>query len=244
MCKASDSSIAHLQNRVMDSVAAHRGRIAGRPTASACRTVAGRGAQSPSTAHDEFVTKAKYRFQLRNSAKCGDCSARLNGSTFATSSNWEKCWSSSCRNENSRRFSRRSFGPLDVSEVARRLYGPLNTAVDSATAAQWAKQLQTVETRDPALPFALMQLAFAPAIATRDLPDAARQGVAQWLESHNAPQHLTQLVRDAARSIKKNNNERSANHSRAACSSANPCAKRSPERRQRSASRLRTVARS
>lgn len=76
------------------------------------------------------------------------------------------------------------------------LYGPLNTAVDSATAAQWAKQLQTVETRDPALPFALMQLARRTGDRYRDLPDAARQGVTQWLESHNAPQHLTQLVRD------------------------------------------------
>lgn len=76
------------------------------------------------------------------------------------------------------------------------LYGPLNTAVDAATAAQWAKQLQSIETRDAALPFALMQLARRTGDRYRDLPDTTRNEIAQWLEARQAPAHLIQLVRE------------------------------------------------
>jgi hypothetical protein len=76
------------------------------------------------------------------------------------------------------------------------VYGPLNTVVDSATAAEWARALMRHEPVDPGQAFALMQITRRTADRYRDLaPDVVRNVVA-WIEAHRAPARLIQLVRE------------------------------------------------
>jgi hypothetical protein len=74
------------------------------------------------------------------------------------------------------------------------VYGPLNTVVPAASAAQWLRALMDLGSGDPAVLLAVMQIARKTDDRYRDLDDTARREVAAWLARHDAPAHLIDLV--------------------------------------------------
>jgi len=75
-------------------------------------------------------------------------------------------------------------------------YGPLNTVAPGDKAAQWLERLMAVADSESMDHFALMQLARRTHDRYRDLPDDLRLETADFLESHGAPPHYVQLVRE------------------------------------------------
>jgi len=75
------------------------------------------------------------------------------------------------------------------------LYGPLNTVVPAEHVAQWLRELVDAFSTDPMEQLAVMQMARRTDDRYRDLKDSARNEVWQWLQSHDAPDHYVELVR-------------------------------------------------
>ena len=75
------------------------------------------------------------------------------------------------------------------------LYGPLNTVISSATAADWLQKLIALRIDASECRLAVMQLARRTDDRYRDLPEKLREEAATWLESADAPRHFVELVR-------------------------------------------------
>jgi molecular chaperone DnaK (HSP70) len=75
-------------------------------------------------------------------------------------------------------------------------YGPLNTVVDASSVAKWARALMRHQPADSGQAFALMQMARHSGDRYRDLPHETACDVARWLDQHEAPARLLQLVRE------------------------------------------------
>jgi hypothetical protein len=84
-----------------------------------------------------------------------------------------------------------AIGRLGAREPA---YGPLNTVVPPEQAGDWAGQLLAGDSADAMTPFALVNLARRTGDRYRDLPDAMRSTVADWLADHRAGEHAIKLV--------------------------------------------------
>jgi len=76
------------------------------------------------------------------------------------------------------------------------VYGPLNTVVPVEVVAQWLRRLMKLAGEDPMDQLAAMQMARRTEDRYRDVPEVLRAKVVGWLESHGAPAHFLQLVRD------------------------------------------------
>lgn len=76
------------------------------------------------------------------------------------------------------------------------VYGPLNTVVSARDAAAWGEELLALNSSDPAITFALVQLTRRTGDRYRDIPEDLRDRVLAWLETNFAPSHAVQLVRE------------------------------------------------
>jgi len=76
------------------------------------------------------------------------------------------------------------------------VYGPLNRGVPTDAASQWLKTLMQVRQPDETDKLAVLQLARRAGDRYRDLDDRQRREAIDWLESHQAPRHFAELVRD------------------------------------------------
>jgi len=76
------------------------------------------------------------------------------------------------------------------------VYGPLNTIVSKEQAAKWLERLLAIDEPKTADRLAVMQLSRKTNDRYRDLPESLRDQSAHWLETHNAPIHWIQIVRD------------------------------------------------
>lgn len=89
-------------------------------------------------------------------------------------------------------------GPLAwaLGRIGQRVpqYGPLNTVVPAEAAERWLTALMALESDDPQILLAVMQLARRTHDRYRDLDDAPRQRVLKWMKEHQAPDHLLMLV--------------------------------------------------
>ncbi|WP_164102120.1 hsp70 family protein [Candidatus Laterigemmans baculatus] len=74
------------------------------------------------------------------------------------------------------------------------IYGPLNTVVPAAAAAEILKRLIQSESTLGPRQLAVMQIAHRVEDRYRDLPEAARDKAAAWLTRTAAPEHYAQLV--------------------------------------------------
>ncbi len=74
------------------------------------------------------------------------------------------------------------------------LYGPLNTVVPAETAATWADGILDLQPPADTTPLALMQLGRRTHDRYRDLPDAVRERLLDWLRTHEAPPHFIELI--------------------------------------------------
>jgi len=92
----------------------------------------------------------------------------------------------------------RSAGIWAVGRLGARvpLYGPLNTVVPIEQAQNWSKQIMQLRGAVDTAPLAVMQLGRKTGDRYRDLADADRSAITLWLESHQAPAHFIQLVRE------------------------------------------------
>jgi hypothetical protein len=78
------------------------------------------------------------------------------------------------------------------------MYGPLNTVVPAAAAADWlTKLIGNRENHSAECQLAVMQLARRTDDRYRDLPEKLRREAADWLALENAPPHFGELVRTA-----------------------------------------------
>ncbi|MBW3595667.1 MAG: hsp70 family protein [Planctomycetes bacterium] len=75
------------------------------------------------------------------------------------------------------------------------LYGPLNTVVPPQSVLPWLDILMQFPDPDPIVALAVMQIARRTDDRYRDLPEARRTEAAEWLDAHNASQHLIELTR-------------------------------------------------
>jgi hypothetical protein len=76
------------------------------------------------------------------------------------------------------------------------VYGPLNRGVAADAAAKWLAVLMRVREVDETDKLAVLQLARRTGDRYRDLDDRLRREAIDWLESHKAPDHFVELVRD------------------------------------------------
>jgi hypothetical protein len=76
------------------------------------------------------------------------------------------------------------------------LYGPLNTVVPAREAEPWLDAVCKLARDDTAGPLAVMQLARRTGDRYRDVSDTARERALGWLETHDAPDHFVELVRE------------------------------------------------
>ena len=76
------------------------------------------------------------------------------------------------------------------------IYGPLNTVVPQSRAAEWVEALLARTEVNATDLLAAMQLSRLSGDRNRDLPEDLRNEVCDWLEHHDGPQHLVQLVRE------------------------------------------------
>jgi molecular chaperone DnaK (HSP70) len=86
-----------------------------------------------------------------------------------------------------------AIGRLGAREPA---YGPLNTIVPPAEAADWINRLLTTDSGDANQSFALVNLARRTHDRFRDLDEDTRHHVLAWLTGHQASEHSLSLVRD------------------------------------------------
>ncbi|HZN36048.1 MAG TPA: Hsp70 family protein [Pirellulaceae bacterium] len=84
-----------------------------------------------------------------------------------------------------------SLGRLGAREPA---YGPLNTVVPPETASEWIERLLEMELVDAMTQFALVNLARKTGDRFRDINDALRSLVLDWLGERSAGEHARQLV--------------------------------------------------
>jgi molecular chaperone DnaK (HSP70) len=85
-----------------------------------------------------------------------------------------------------------------LGRVGARLpvYGPLNSVVPADTVAQWLPRFLREDYTEPMGLLAVMQMARRTDDRYRDLPDALREDVVDWLELGDAPAHFIELVRE------------------------------------------------
>ena len=76
------------------------------------------------------------------------------------------------------------------------IYGPLNTVVPQSRAAEWVEALLARTEVNATDLLAAMQLSRLSGDRNRDLTEDLRNEVCDWLEHHDGPQHLVQLVRE------------------------------------------------
>lgn len=76
------------------------------------------------------------------------------------------------------------------------VYGPLNTVVPADVVSGWLQKLMKVRETTDVDKLAVMQMARRTDDRYRDLGDKQRREVLDWLDSHDAPAHFTELVRD------------------------------------------------
>ncbi len=77
------------------------------------------------------------------------------------------------------------------------VYGPLNTVISAADAAQWIEKLLDYEATDAMSQFAVVQLARRTDDRYRDIPEPLRDRLLAWLQSAGAAPHASDLVRTA-----------------------------------------------
>lgn len=76
------------------------------------------------------------------------------------------------------------------------MYGPLNCLVPPDVAGRWFDRLMKSDLQVPIMPFVVMQLTRLTHDRYRDLPQKARDRALKWLAEHNAPAHLSMLVKE------------------------------------------------
>jgi hypothetical protein len=76
------------------------------------------------------------------------------------------------------------------------VYGPLNRTVPADGAEQVAGRIDASPPADDTDKLAVLQLARRTGDRYRDLDDRLRREVIDWLESHGAPGHFVELVRE------------------------------------------------
>lgn len=86
-----------------------------------------------------------------------------------------------------------SIGRLAAREPA---YGPLNTVLPPDIASEWIERLLSTDSTDAMLQFALVNLTRRTGDRYRDLPQASRDAVINWLTDRQASQHAIKLVRE------------------------------------------------
>jgi len=86
-----------------------------------------------------------------------------------------------------------AVGRLGAREPA---YGPLNTVVPVAEASMWIEALLEGESNAAMLQFALVNLARRTGDRFRDIDEALRERVLEWLMRHAAGEHARMLVRE------------------------------------------------
>lgn len=76
------------------------------------------------------------------------------------------------------------------------LYGPVNCVVPADVAAKWLERLlqRSEKLRSPALSLALLQLARCTGDRQRDLDEALRRRLAEWLRARSAPDRAVRMV--------------------------------------------------
>lgn len=79
------------------------------------------------------------------------------------------------------------------------LYGPLNAVVPPDEAAKWLDQAMKIFGDEKSGAIAVMELARRTDDRYRDLPERRRNAAIRWLEDHESPEHLTNLVKQAGR---------------------------------------------
>ncbi len=79
------------------------------------------------------------------------------------------------------------------------LYGPLNVVLPAEAVSGWLSRVMDLRGHDPSDALAVMQLARRTDDRYRDVDDALRDRVLDWLEDHSASEHYRQLVRDGGR---------------------------------------------
>ncbi len=77
------------------------------------------------------------------------------------------------------------------------VYGPLNRGVPTDAASRWLDVVMRVRQADENDKLAVLQMARRTGDRYRDLTDRLRQEAIGWLESHGAPPHFAELVREA-----------------------------------------------
>ena len=76
------------------------------------------------------------------------------------------------------------------------VYGPLNRGVPTDAASRWLDIVMRVRQADETDKLAVLQLARRTGDRYRDLDDRLRSESIDWLESHGAPPHFAELIRD------------------------------------------------
>jgi DNA-K related protein len=79
------------------------------------------------------------------------------------------------------------------------LYGPLNAVVAADVAERWARRVMSMSPEAETAPLALMQLARKTGDRYRDVPDALRAEVVEWLAAREARPHFLHLVQEGGR---------------------------------------------
>lgn len=74
------------------------------------------------------------------------------------------------------------------------MYGPLNVVTTADLAAKWARALMDMKAGEPAVAFALMQLARRTDDRYRDVDESTRKLVIDWLRNGSSSPHLLELV--------------------------------------------------
>jgi hypothetical protein len=78
-------------------------------------------------------------------------------------------------------------------------YAPINRLVPGDVAGGWLEKIVASRQSGEVDRLAVMQLARRTGDRYRDLEEAARRSAIDWLESHDAPAHFVELVRDGGR---------------------------------------------
>jgi hypothetical protein len=79
------------------------------------------------------------------------------------------------------------------------VYGPLNALVPAEAVEAWLTTLVGLKARGPAAQFAAVQMARRTGDRYRDVGEAVRAKVAEWLKDGGAPDHFLTLVREGGR---------------------------------------------
>jgi hypothetical protein len=76
------------------------------------------------------------------------------------------------------------------------MYGPLNELVSSEVAEDWARRIMKLNPPEERVAFAVVQMTHRTGDRYRDVSDAVRESVSDWLAGRAAPAHYIDLVRD------------------------------------------------